>query len=202
MANASQGVTYAQLVWTHSWYLSEENYQAAPAKIIEVHHAQPFAKHWGDGQASSSDGQFFRSGRRRGGAGQVNSKYGPEPGLRIYTHLSDMHGSFNTRVLSATSSEAPYVLDGLVGRQSGEHYTDTGGATDHVFALCHLLGYRFAPRMRDLGDRRLAIIGSATGYKALEPILGRPIRIDLIQENWEDIVCLAASIKAALSRPP
>jgi hypothetical protein len=63
MANASQGVTYAQLAWTQSWYLSEENYRAALAKIIEVHHAQPFARHWGDGQASSSDGQFFRSGR-------------------------------------------------------------------------------------------------------------------------------------------
>jgi TnpA family transposase len=88
-----------------------------------------------------------------------------------------MHGSFNTRVLSATSSEAPYVLDGLVSRQGGEHYTDTGGATDHVFALCHLLGYRFVPRTRDLQDRRLAIIGSAAGYKTLEPILGRPIRI-------------------------
>jgi TnpA family transposase len=201
MANASQGVTYAQLAWTHSWYLSEENYQAALAKIIEVHHAQPFAKHWGDGQASSSDGQFFRSGRRRGGAGEVNAKYGPEPGLRIYTHLSDMHGSFNTRVLSATSSEAPYVLDGLVGRQGGEHYTDTGGATDHVFALCHLLGYRFAPRMRDLQDRRLAIIGSAAGYKALEPILGRQIRIHLIQENWDDIVRLTASIKAGAVAP-
>ena len=56
------------------------------------------------------------TGRRGGGAGAVNAKYGPEPGLRIYTHLSDMHGSFHTRVLSATSSEAPYVLDGLIGR--------------------------------------------------------------------------------------
>ena len=130
-----------------------------------------------------------------------SAKYGPEPGLRISTHLSDMHGSFNTRVLSATSSEAPYVLDGLVGRHGGEHYTDTGGATDHVFALCHLLGYRFAPRMRDLQDRRLAIIGSAAGHKTLDPILGRPIRIDLIQENWDDIIRLAASIKAGAVAP-
>jgi TnpA family transposase len=27
-----------------------------------------------------------------------------------------------------------------------EHYTDTAGAIDHVFGLCHLLGFRFAPR--------------------------------------------------------
>lgn len=201
MANASQGVSYAQLAWTQSWYLSEENYKAALARIIEVHHAQAFARHWGDGEASSSDGQFFRSGRRRGGAAEVNAKYGPEPGLRIYTHLSDMHGSFHTRVLSATSSEAPYVLDGLIGRGGGEHYTDTGGATDHVFALCHLLGYRFVPRLRDLQDRRLAIIGAKPRHSILEPLLGRPIRVDVIEENWEDIVHLAASLKAGSVAP-
>src|ERR1700747_3316669 len=38
-----------------------------------------------------------------------------------------------------------------------EHYTDTAGFTDHVFALMHLLGYRFAPRIRDLADRRLYV---------------------------------------------
>ena len=32
---------------TQSWYLSEENYRAALARIIEVHHAQPFARQWG-----------------------------------------------------------------------------------------------------------------------------------------------------------
>ena len=30
------------------------------------------------------------------------------------------------------------------------HYTDTGGASDHVFILCALLGFRFCPRLRDL----------------------------------------------------
>jgi TnpA family transposase len=36
-----------------------------------------------------------------------------------------------------------------------EFSTDTAGATDHVFGLCHLLGYRFAPRIKDLKDRKL-----------------------------------------------
>jgi TnpA family transposase len=29
-----------------------------------------------------------------------------------------------------------------------EHYTDTAGFTDHVFALMHLLGFAFCPRIR------------------------------------------------------
>src|SRR3546814_14466993 len=88
------------------------------------------------------------------GASEVNAKYDAEPGVKIYTHLSDHFASYNSRIISATASEAPYVLDGLLLHGSGlrprEHYTDTGGATDHVFALFHLLGYRFVPRLRDL----------------------------------------------------
>ena len=38
-----------------------------------------------------------------------------------------------------------------------ENYTDTAGFTDHVFALMQLLGFRFAPRIRDLGETELYI---------------------------------------------
>lgn len=38
---------------------------------------------------------------------------------------------------------------------SREHYTDTAGFTDHVFGLMHFLGFRFAPRIRDLGETKL-----------------------------------------------
>lgn len=51
------------------------------------------------------------------------------------------------------------MLEGLLyhqtGLQSAEHYAHTGGATDHVFGLCTLPGFRFAPRLRDIKDRRL-----------------------------------------------
>ena len=49
-----------------------------------------------------------------------------------------------------------------------EHYTDTGGASDHVFALCHLLGFRFVPRLRDFQDYRLGAIEKAPAYKGIE----------------------------------
>ncbi|EIZ79380.1 hypothetical protein WSK_2039 [Novosphingobium sp. Rr 2-17] len=47
MANASDGVSYAQLAWTHNWYLSPENYQAALGMIVAAHHDLPFTRHWG-----------------------------------------------------------------------------------------------------------------------------------------------------------
>ena len=61
---------------------------------------------------------------------------------------------YSIKVVSATNQEAPYVLDGLLHHGTllkiDTHYTDTGGASDHVFILCALLGFRFCPRLRDL----------------------------------------------------
>ena len=48
-----------------------------------------------------------------------------------------------------------------------EHYTDTAGFTDHVFALMHLLGFRFAPRIRDLDDTKLYLPNGKMNYQAL-----------------------------------
>jgi hypothetical protein len=134
MADSSQGVTYAQLAWTQAWYLSEETYAAALACIVDAQAALPLSAVWGDGTTSSSDGQFFRSGRR-GAAGAINAKYGADPGQKIYTWVSDQYAPFHNQLISATAAEAPHVLDGLLHHGSSldiqEHYTDTAGATDH-----------------------------------------------------------------------
>ena len=82
-----------------------------------------------------------------------------------------------------------------------EHYTDTAGAIDHVFGLCHLLGFRFAPRIRDLADRRLYIVGARTAYRALDPLIGGTGDVGVIAENWDEILRLAASIKAETVAP-
>src|SRR5271154_3877266 len=82
-----------------------------------------------------------------------------------------------------------------------EHYTDTAGAIDHVFGLCHLLGFRFAPRIRDLADRRLYIAGARGAYKALDPVIGGGLDLRVVGENWDEVLRLAASIKAGTVTP-
>jgi hypothetical protein len=120
MAAASHGVTRDKLVWTADAYIRPETYKAALAAIIDAHHALPIAGIWGDGTTSSSDRQFFRSSKRGDTAGDINARYGVDPGLGFYTHVSDQHGPYHVRVMSATSHEAPYVLDGLMHHGSAE----------------------------------------------------------------------------------
>ncbi len=154
MSEACRETTWRQLSWTADWHVREECYAQALAGLIDAQHRLPLAAHWGSGTTSSSDAQFFRAGGRGEVGGLVNLHYGQDPGVKFYTHLSDQFGPFHSKVIAATANEAPHVLDGLLYHKSSlvinEHYTDTGGFSDHVFAMCHLLGFRFAPRIRDL----------------------------------------------------
>jgi hypothetical protein len=90
-----------------------------------------------------------------GGWGDVH--YGQKPGFKVYTHLSDRYGPSYSKLIAATASEALHVLDALLYHQSEvalrHHHTDGGGDSDHVFALCALLGFQFAPRIPGLKHR-------------------------------------------------
>lgn len=58
-----------------------------------------------------------------------------------------------------------------------EHATDTAGAVDHVFGLCHLLGFRFAPRIRDLNERRLYGLSPPNPRPTVRPLVASPANV-------------------------
>ena len=51
--------------------------KAALAWLVDAIHAQPFTAVWGDGDTSSSDGQFFRAGGHGEARADHNAHYGP-----------------------------------------------------------------------------------------------------------------------------
>ncbi|HGV5246823.1 Tn3 family transposase, partial [Enterobacter chengduensis] len=126
-------------------------------------------------------------------------KYGSSPGRTFYTHISDQYAPFHTKVVNVGVRDSTYVLDGLLYHESDlrieEHYTDTAGFTDHVFALMHLLGFRFAPRIRDLGDTKLYIPKGDATYEALKPMIGGTLNIKHVRAHWDEILRMATSIK-------
>jgi TnpA family transposase len=164
MARSAGAFSHSRLLWVAEWHVREETYQAALACLSDAIHAQPFTRLWGDGDTSSSDGQFFRAGGHGQARADYNAKYGSEPGVKFYTHVSDRYAPFHSKVIAANASEAAHVLDGLMHHESSldirEHYTDTAGAIDHVFGLCQLLGFRFAPRIHCISWGRQATPGA------------------------------------------
>ncbi|EEQ3492249.1 transposase, partial [Escherichia coli] len=80
----------------------------------------------------------FPAGGRGEASLEYNAKYGKRPGASIYGFLSNRFASFFSRMIQASESEAPYVLDGLLHNESSvvihEHATDTAGATETTFS--------------------------------------------------------------------
>ena len=70
-----------------------------------------------------------------------------------------------------------------------------------MFGLCHLLGFRFAPRLRDLSERRLYIVDRRADYGALDCLIGGAINLRKIEENWDEILRMTASIRAGTVAP-
>ena len=205
MAAASKGVSSQEIAWKRIFHTRPETYKLAQACITNRHAQHPHAALWGDGSTASSDGQFFQASDRAGKRGDINLHYGSEPGSKFYSHLSDQYGYFSILPISATESEAPYVLDGLFDHETErdiqEHFTDTGGASDHVFGLFALTGRRFAPRLRNLKDRKLHTFEKPDAYPALQEHIGVPINTSLIMEYWDDLLHLAASIQTHTVAP-
>lgn len=199
MADACPGASAAKLSRIAMWHIREDTYSKALADIVNQHHKLDFAGLWGDGTTSSSDGQRFRTGGYGNAQGQVNAKYGSDPGVTFYTHISDQYSPFYAKLINSTVRDATHVLDGLLYHETElqieEHYTDTAGFTDHVFALCHLLGFRFAPRIRNLADTNLYSDEKSATYPSLHKMIGAAINTKLIIAHWDAILRLAASIK-------
>lgn len=200
MAESCPGTTYAKLSWLQAWHIRDDTYSAALAELVNAQFRQPFAGNWGDGKTSSSDGQNFRTGSKAESTGHINPKYGSSPGRTFYTHISDQYAPFSAKVVNVGIRDSTYVLDGLLYHESDlridEHYTDTAGFTDHVFGLMHLLGFRFAPRIRDLGDTKLFIPKGNNAYSALNALISNDkLNIKQIRVHWDEILRLATSIK-------
>ncbi|SEE77698.1 Transposase and inactivated derivatives, TnpA family [Rhizobiales bacterium GAS191] len=205
MAEASEGVSARQIAWARLFHLRHETFKAGVARVIDAQLVHPYARIWGAGSTSSSDGQFFRAAGRGARRADVNAHYGGDPSSKFYTWISDQHGHFYILPMGATESEAAYVLDGLYGHESRleieEHYVDTGGANDHVFGSFAVLGKRFAPRLRDLKDWRLHAFEDVGAYPLLKRHIGDRVDAAAIREAWDEILRIGLSIETRAVAP-
>ncbi len=95
------------------------------------------------------------------------------------------------------------MLDEILGNATDvpitEHATDTHGASLLNFALFDLCGLQLSPRIRDLGKitlyRARPRAEVCAQFPVAGPLLTRRINMELITENWDEMLRLAASLK-------
>jgi len=200
MSNSVNGVTVDMLRHILQYYIREETLINASAEIVNQHHELPLSAVYGSGTLSSSDAQRFKIRADSLLASYYPRYYGYyEKAIGIYTHVSDQYSVFSTKIISCSPREALYVLDGLLENNTilkiREHTTDTHGYTEIVFALCHLLGFYFMPRIRDLKDQQLYRIDKSVDYGDLNHLLTKTADLAIIEEQWEYMMRVVISLK-------
>lgn len=200
MSVSVKGITLDMLRHVLQDFIREETVTAASTEIVNRHYELPLSAAYGSGTLSSSDAQRF--GIR---ASSLLASYYPryygyyEKAISLYTHVSDQYAVFSTQVISCSPREALYVLDGLLENNTilkiREHTTDTHGYTEIIFALCHLLGFYFMPRIRDLKEQQLYRINPQADYGVFTPLLTRTADLDLVEEQWDEMLRVAFSLQ-------
>ena len=200
MSNSVEGISLDMLRRVTQDYIREETIVAASAAIVNQHHALPLSSVYGSGEISSSDAQRF--GVR---ASSLLASYYPryygyyDKAIGIYTHVSDQYSVYSTKVISCNPREALYVLDGLLENNTvlpiRAHTTDTHGYTEILFALCHLLGFYFMPRIKDLKDQQLYRLDKDQDYGIFSPLLNKTANLALVVEQWNEMLKVVISLR-------
>jgi TnpA family transposase len=88
-------------------------------------------------------------------------------------------------------------------RVAGERYGPASTGALHRHAWVHraivrpllLLGYSFMPRLRDLADQQLYKVDRTLPLDTLQPLVHSGVDLDLILEQWDQLVRVAASLR-------
>jgi len=199
MAEVCGAASRRALLRMQTWHMREETFRAALACLTDAIHAEPIAAWFGPGHRASADGQAFYLGGAGEAGGTVNAHYGRDPVVKIYTTITDRYAPLHHTVIAGTAGEAIHALDGILGHDSNANltalHTDGGGVSDIVFAVMHLLGLDFEPRIPRLSDRRLYAFEPANRYGRLSPLFGRKLNRDLIVSHWPEIAQIIGAMR-------
>jgi TnpA family transposase len=192
----------ARLSWVSQNFIRNETLVEANSCLVAEQNRIPLVQQWGGGEVASADGLRFVVPVRTLHAGPNPKYFGFERGVTYYNLVSDQFTGLNAIVIPGTLRDSLYLLAVVLEQQTELHpieiMTDTGAYTDVVFGLFWLLGYRFCPRIADIGGARYWRIDPSADYGSLNNIARHRINTKLIEENWDDMLRLAGSLKLGM----
>ncbi len=194
-----QALRRERLAWVNQNYLREETIVAANALLVAAQNQIPLAHAWGGGEVASADGMRFVVPVRTVHAGPNPKYFGFGRGVTWYNLLSDQCSGLNAITVPGTLRDSLILLAVVLEQQTELHptkiMTDTGAYSDVVFGLFRLLGYRFCPRLADIGGTRFWRIDADADYGEFNEIARHRVRLGRVETHWDDFLRLAGSLK-------
>ena len=179
--------------------MSVEAIQRGNKCLVEYHSAQALSQQWGAGEVASADGLRFVVPVKNL-MSQANSRYfGVKRGVTYYSLMSDQYTQLHGMVVPGTMRDSLFLLASLLEQNTNlepkEIMTDTAGYSDVIFGLFQLLGYRFSPRLKDMGKARFWRVDRKANYGEINDLVKNTVNTRLIHEQWDDVMRLIGSLK-------
>ena len=171
MAQISTSVGAAELDSAINWRFSLDNLCAANDRITGFMAAMELPNIYrrsGNEIHTASDGQKFEVRADSLNANHSFKYFGKGQGISAYTFVDERNLFWHSLVFSAAERESAYVIDGLMRNdvvKSDIHSTDTHGFSEAIFAVTHLLGCSFAPRIKNLKKAESLYVSVAPGRR-------------------------------------
>lgn len=203
LAQISRGVSRTVLDNVINWYFDKDSLARANQRLIALIdklHLPTLFKKEAHLLHTSSDGKKHLIRVDSLNANYSFKYFGSGKGVSIYHFLDERSLLFHVPVISSAEREAGYVVDGLAhnqGVKSDIHSTDTHGFSEIIFAITYFLGIIFAPRIKKVLHQQLYAFKSKKHYTAKGYVVlpDRYADIKRIEDNWEDMLRLIATIK-------
>ena len=136
--------------------------------------------------------------------GRTRKYFGRERGVTYYNMTSDQYTGLNGVVVPGTLRDSLVLLSVVLEQETElkpvEIMTDTGACTDAIFGIFYLLGFHFSPRIADSGGSRHWRIDPKADYGAFNRLATDRVNLNLIAEQWDDLLRLAGSLKLGVAQ--
>jgi TnpA family transposase len=206
VATANQQYTYDELLYVRKHYISLEALRQANRAVVNKILALRDPRLWGEDYACASDGSRFASWSQNLMT-EWRSRY-KGYGVLVYWHVETNAVCLYSQLRNFSSSEVAAMIEGLIRHDTEmrveKNFVDSHGQSEVAFAFCHLLGgIRLMPRLKRLKYERLYVPapGMAASLPHLAGVLTRPIRWDLITQQYDEMIKHAVALQHGTATP-
>ena len=181
-------------------YLTPEAARTVAVAIADATFAARDRGLWGEGSTSvASDSTHFRSWDQNLFT-EWHSRYGGR-GILVYWHVERGSVVVHSQTLRASASEVHAMVEGAIRHGTTMNvegnYVDSHGQSEIGFGITRLLNIDLLPRIKRINKVRLyrPAAGDPGAYPRLAPALTRPVRWDLIADNYDQVIRYATAIR-------
>ena len=200
VSTGEHGESYKDLLYVRRKFINKDNLKSAIPEIADAIFRIRARDIWGDATTScASDSKKF-------GAWEQNLmtewhvRYRGR-GVMIYWHVEKNSTCIYSQLKSCSSSEVAAMIEGLLRHctemAADRNYVDSHGQSEVAFAFCHLLNFQLMPRLKAIHSQKLyrPEPGGADAYPNLKPVLSKPIRWELIRQQYDQMIKYATALR-------